>query len=82
MFALRSGHTEDRDINSAQVCLTWASGQTPRHPRTLGNADQERGQELSSLDVESLSSTDCGSMKQLGMKKRRKPQASALAACA
>ncbi len=38
------GHREDRDINSAQVCLTgtW-------------------GQELSSLDVESPSSTDGGS---------------------
>ncbi len=54
------GHTEDRDINSAQVCLTWA-----------------RGQELSSLDMEPSSSTDCGSMKQLGAKKCRKPPATA-----
>ena len=49
-------HTEDRDINAAQVNLTWA-----------------RGQELSSSDVESSSSTSCGSMRQLGPKKRRKP---------
>ncbi len=52
------GHIEDRDINSAQVCLTWA-----------------RGQELSSLDAESRSSTDCGSMKQLWARKRQKPRA-------
>jgi putative transposase len=56
------GHSSDRDINSAQVCLTWA-----------------RGQELSSLDADSLSSTSIerkytGSMKQLGKLKRQKPQ--------
>lgn len=50
-------HTEDRDINAAQVNLIWA-----------------RGQELSSLDAESPSSTSCGSMKQLGARKRRKPR--------
>ena len=36
-------HTEDRDVNAAQVNLIWA-----------------RGQELSSLDAESPSSTSCG----------------------
>jgi putative transposase len=46
-------HTEDRDVNAAQVNITWA-----------------RGQELSSLGAESLSSTACGSMRQLGAKKR------------
>jgi len=50
-------HTEDRDINAAQVNLTWA-----------------RGQELSSSDAESSSSTSCGSMRQLGAKKRQKPR--------
>jgi putative transposase len=50
-------HTEDRDVNAAQVNLIWA-----------------RGQELSSLDAESLSSTVCGSMRQLGTKKRQKRQ--------
>jgi putative transposase len=49
------GHTEDRDINAAQVNLIWA-----------------RGQELSSSDAESPSSTKCGSMRQLGMLKRQK----------
>ncbi|WP_413160591.1 RNA-guided endonuclease InsQ/TnpB family protein [Capilliphycus salinus ALCB114379] len=49
------GHNEDRDINAAQVCLTWA-----------------RGWEPASLDAESQSSTDCGSMKQLWTKKRQK----------
>ena len=36
-----------------------------------------RGQELSSLDVEPPSSTNCGSMRQLGAKKRQKRLASA-----
>lgn len=49
-------HTEDRDVNAAQVNLAWA-----------------RGQELSSSDAESPSSTSCGSMRQLGAKKRQKP---------
>lgn len=40
---LQCGHTEDRDVNAAQVNITWA-----------------RGQELSSLDAESPSSTTCG----------------------
>ncbi len=55
-------HTEDRDINAAQVNLIWA-----------------RGQELSSLDSESPSSTakarkHTGSMQQLGAKKSQKPR--------
>ncbi|MBV9389811.1 MAG: transposase [Chroococcidiopsidaceae cyanobacterium CP_BM_ER_R8_30] len=49
------GHIEDRDINSAQVNLTWA-----------------RGLERSSLNAESPSSIACGSMRQLGAKKREK----------
>ncbi len=48
-------HTEDRDINAAQVNLIWA-----------------RGLERASSDVESPSSTSCGSMRQLGAKKRQK----------
>lgn len=47
-------HTEDRDVNAAQVNLIWA-----------------RGQELSSSDVDALSSISCGSMRQLGQKKRQ-----------
>ena len=53
-------HTEDRDVNAAQVNITWA-----------------RGQELSSLRAESPSSTNCGSMRQLGAKKRGKRQSAA-----
>jgi putative transposase len=53
-------HTEDRDVNAAQVNITWA-----------------RGQELSSLDAESPSSTAYGSMRQLGAKKRQKLRPSA-----
>jgi putative transposase len=49
------GHSEDRDINAAQVNLIWAKG--------LGT---------SLLDAESSSSTHCGSMRQLGAKKRQK----------
>ena len=48
-------HTEDRDVNAAQVNLIWA-----------------RGKELASLGAESPSSTACGSMRQLGAKKRQK----------
>jgi putative transposase len=51
------GHTEDRDINAAQVNLIWAKG--------LGT---------SLSDAESSSSTNCGSMRQLGAKKRQKSQ--------
>jgi putative transposase len=51
------GHTENRDINAAQVNLAWT-----------------RGQELSSIGAESPSSTACGSMRQLGAKKRQKPR--------
>ena len=47
-------HTEDRDVNAAQVNLAYVA----------------RGQELSSRDAESPSSTACGSMRQLGAKKR------------
>lgn len=51
------GHTEDRDVNAAQVNLAWAKG--------LGT---------SLSDAEPSSSTSCGSMKQLGAKKRQKSQ--------
>jgi putative transposase len=54
-------HTEDRDVNAAQVNLIWA-----------------RGKELASLGAESPSSTACGSMRQLGAKKRQKPLPSAV----
>jgi putative transposase len=50
-------HTEDRDVNAAQVNLAWA-----------------RGLERASTDVESPSSISCGSMRQLGAKKRQKSQ--------
>jgi len=50
-------HTEDRDVNAAQVNLTWAKG---------------AGTVLSG--AESPSSTKCGSMGQLGAKKRQKRQ--------
>jgi len=50
------GHTEDRDVNAAQVNLAWAKGM---------------GTVLSG--AESSSSTICGSMRQLGAKKRQKP---------
>lgn len=73
------GHTDGRDVNAARVNLIWA-----------------RGQELSSLNVEKASSracprfrgdlenggstTDCGSMRQLASRKRKKPLAQPQAA--
>lgn len=74
----KCNHVEDRDVNSAQVCLIWASGATPRRETTLGNAHQDRGQELSSLDVDESSSTDkpkvkyCGGYQQLAQTKHQK----------
>jgi putative transposase len=55
------GHTEDRDVNAAQVNLNWAKG---------------AGTVLSG--AESPSSTSCGSMRQLGAKKRQKQTAAAV----
>jgi hypothetical protein len=52
---IKDGHTENRDVNAAQVNLIWA-----------------RGQELSSIVVESPSSTNYGSMRQLGALRRQK----------
>jgi putative transposase len=52
----KCGHVEDRDVNSAQVNLTWARGQ----------------ELVPSSAAESPSSTSCGNMKQLGMLKRAK----------
>lgn len=63
-------HIEDRDINSAQVCQIWAAQGMPRSPRHIRLAS---GQELSALVVDGFSSTDCGSMKQLAQRRRRKP---------
>jgi len=69
-------HTEDRDVNAAQVNLIWASGKSgyqerrgsPFAPRTF----QDRGKELASLGAQSPSSTSCPSMRQLGANKRQK----------
>ena len=58
-------HSEDRDINAAQVMLEAAL----------------RGTGRASSDAEPSSSTSCGSMRQLGAKKRQKPQAQSKAAC-
>lgn len=54
-------YTEDRDINSAQVCLIWATG--------LGtNLDKRRS--------DSSTSTHCGGFKKLAEMKRQKPRPS------
>ncbi|MBW4648833.1 MAG: transposase [Kastovskya adunca ATA6-11-RM4] len=53
------GHTEDRDVNAAQVNEIWVRGLWSSPPE-LGSAPvRARGQELSSLHVESPSSTSC-----------------------
>ncbi|WP_396035076.1 zinc ribbon domain-containing protein [Candidatus Cyanaurora vandensis] len=53
----KCGHTQDRDVNAAQVNLIWVK----RAGTVLSGA-------------ESPSSTNCGSMRQLGAKKRQKSQ--------
>lgn len=50
-------HTEDRDINSAQICLIWARGQELTSP---------------SVDESSSTFTHCGGFKQLAQMKRQK----------
>ena len=64
-------HVKDRDVNAAQVNLIWARGQ---ELSSLGRG--EMGGLISSfslsVDGESPSSTSCGSMRQLGAKKRQK----------
>lgn len=67
-------HTEDRDVNAAQVNLIWASGKLRARVPRVEQTFQDRGQELSSSDVESPSSISCRSMRQLGAKKRQKSQ--------
>ncbi len=62
----------DRDVAAAKVMLNYVSqcglGVSPS--RATDEPVRARGQELSSLDTESSSSTECGSMRQLGAKKR------------
>lgn len=57
----KCGHTEDRDINSAQVCLTWARGQELSSKTADGSSS-----------TESPRSKYCGGMKQLAQTKRQK----------
>ena len=57
----RCGHTENRDVNSAQVCLTWARGQELSSETADGSS--------STLSPKRKS---CGGMKQLAQAKRQK----------
>jgi putative transposase len=61
-------HVEDRDVNAAQVNITWARGYL---------SDSRRGKELASLVAESPSSTPSEVEGQLGAKKRQKRQSAA-----
>ena len=54
-------HTEDRDVNSAQVCLAWARGQE------LSSLDVDESSSTSNPKVK-----HCGGMKQLAQVKRQK----------
>ncbi len=80
----KCNHSENRDVNSAQVCLAWASGATPLGFPEQGNAHQERGQELSSKTADESSSTanpkvkHCGGFQQLAQVKRQKLMATTL----
>lgn len=57
----KCGHTQDRDINAAQVCLTWARGQELSSKTADGSSS-----------TESPKSKYCGGMKQLAQAKRQK----------
>ena len=56
------GHTEDRDVNSAQVCLTWARGQELSSSKTADGSGS----------TESLTVKYCGGSQQLAQTKRQK----------
>ena len=57
----KCGHTEDRDINSAQVCLTWARGQE----LPSKTADGSSSTEIPKVKY-------CGGFQQLAQVKRQK----------
>lgn len=65
-------HSEDRDINAAQVNLIWARG------LEQASLDEglwaDTGSAPCKPRAELPSSTSCRSMKQLGMLKRQKPR--------
>ena len=58
----KCGHIEDRDINSAQVCLTWARGQELSSFKT---ADGSSSTEIPKVKY-------CGGFQQLAQTKRQK----------
>lgn len=64
-------HVEDRDINAAQVNLVWALGGALTTPLGSGTGLYATPSGAAK-DAESPSSTNCGSMRQLGAKKRQK----------
>lgn len=75
------GHTEDRDINSAQVCLTWARGQELSSLKTCEMQADGAQPELNSglrTAADESSSTEtpkvkyCGGFQQLAQTKRQK----------
>ena len=57
----KCGHTEDRDVNSAQVCLTWARGQE----LSSKTADGSSSTEIPKVKY-------CGGFQQLAQAKRQK----------
>ena len=58
----KCGHQEDRDVNSAQVCLTWARGQELSSFKTADGS--------SSTEIPKVKS--CGGFQQLAQAKRQK----------
>jgi putative transposase len=58
---LECGHIEERDVNSAQVCLTWARGQELSSETANGSSSTPSPKRKS-----------CGGMKQLTQTKRQK----------
>ncbi len=69
-----SFYPELDQLNFDQLKSKWFS--EPLEDRDVNAAQVNliwaRGQELASLDAESASSTDCGSMRQLAARKRQK----------
>ena len=63
----KCGHTEDRDVNSAQVCLTWARGQELSSKIADGSSS-----------TESPKVKYCGGFQQLAQTKRQKLMATSL----
>jgi len=67
-FCKQCGCVQDRDLAAAEVMVLWARGILPGSGTVLANVD------VSSSTVKTKMRKHCGSMQQLGQKKRSKSQ--------